>query len=283
MTSAPAPVAAAREATAVPIGVAPNGARRGRADHAALPLDAAALARDALACAQAGASWFHVHVRDAGGAHSLDPALYRDAFAAIRAAVGDALLLQMTTEAVGRYRPAQQIAAVRAVRPPAVSIAVRELLADAADYAQACALLRELAADGCAVQFIAYAESDLERLRGWLADAGAALAVEVLLVLGSYAEGRDGRAQELPELLQRLDPAWGWSVCAFGPAEAACLVTAAALGGGVRVGFENNLWLPDGRVAADNAELVRHLVDTLARVGLRPASAAQTRARFLRG
>ncbi len=267
----------------VPIGVAPNGARRGRADHAALPLDAAALARDAQACAAAGASWFHVHVRDAAAVHSLDPALYRDAFAAIRAAVGDALLLQMTTEAAGRYTPPQQIAAVRALRPQAVSIAVRELLADAGVYTQACALLRELAADGCAVQFIAYNASDLTRLRGWLADAGAALAVEVLLVLGAYAERRDGRAQELPALLPQLDADWGWSVCAFGPGEAACLVAAAALGGGVRVGFENNLWLPDGRVAADNAELVRHLVGVLAGVGVRPASAEQTRARFLRG
>ena len=283
MTSATDPAHRGTDLPAVPIGVAPNGARRGRADHVALPLDAAALARDALACAQLGASWFHVHVRDAAGAHSLDPALYRVAFAAIRAEVGDALLLQMTTEAAGRYRPAQQIAAVRALRPPAVSIAVRELLADAGDYAQACALLRELATDGCAVQFIAYAAADLERLRGWLADSGAELAVEVLLVLGAYAGPRDGRPQELPGLLRQLDPDWGWSVCAFGPAEAACLLAAAALGGGVRVGFENNLWLPDGRVAADNAELLRHLVDVLAGVGLRPASAAQTRARFLRG
>ncbi|OIQ84232.1 3-keto-5-aminohexanoate cleavage enzyme [mine drainage metagenome] len=133
------------------------------------------------------------------------------------------------------------------------------------------------------MQFIAYATADLDRLRGWLADSGAALAVEVLLVLGAYAGPRDGRPQELPGLLQRLDPDWGWSVCAFGPAEAACLVVAAALGGGVRVGFENNLWLPDGRVATDNAELVRHLVDALACVGLRPASAEQTCARFLRG
>lgn len=278
---APAPGHAAQFAP-VPIGVAPNGARRGRADHPALPLDAAALARDAAACAAAGASWFHVHVREPDGRHSLDPALYRDAFAAIRAQVGDALLLQMTTEAAGRYQPAQQIAAVRALRPRAVSIAVRELLASADDYAEACALLRELAAEHCAVQFIAYARGDVERLRHWLAEAAAALPVEVLLVLGAYVQARDGQPAELLPLLGALESDWGWSVCAFGPGETACLVTAAALGGGVRVGFENNLWLPDGRQAADNAELVGHLVDALARLGLRPATAAQTRARFAR-
>ena len=37
-----------------------------------------------------------------------------------------------------------------------------------------------------------------------------------------------------------------WSVCAFGRREAACVTAAALLGGHVRVGFENNLTLPNG-------------------------------------
>jgi hypothetical protein len=41
-------------------------------------------------------------------------------------------------------------------------------------------------------------------------------------------------------------------VCSFGPREAACGIGAALLGGDVRVGFENNLALPDGSLAPDN-------------------------------
>jgi uncharacterized protein (DUF849 family) len=271
------------EAVPVPIGVAPNGARRTHADHPELPLTAAELARVAESCAAAGASWLHVHVRDSSGAHSLDAGLYRAAFDAIRAAAGDLLLLQMTTEAVGRYKPSEQMAAVRAVQPEAVSIAVRELWSDPALDAAASDFVAELAARGVAIQFIAYSPGDIERLREIVAALGARAPTcpEVLLVLGSYATQRAARAAELLPLVRALPPQWRWSACAFGRAEAACLTIAAALGGGVRIGFENNLWLPDGHLAANNADLVVRLVQGLAAFGLRPATVQETRQRFL--
>ena len=39
---------------------------------------------------------------------------------------------------------------------------------------------------------------------------------------------------------------WPWSLCAFGATELRCMGAAIALGGHVRVGFENNLFNPDG-------------------------------------
>ena len=42
------------------------------------------------------------------------------------------MVIQVTTEAVGRYSPAEQMATVRALRPEAVSLALRELVPDAA-------------------------------------------------------------------------------------------------------------------------------------------------------
>jgi len=46
--------------------------------------------------------------------------------------VDDRLVLQITSESVGRYSPAEQMAVVQAVRPEAVSLALRELAPDAA-------------------------------------------------------------------------------------------------------------------------------------------------------
>ncbi|BBM05439.1 hypothetical protein HAALTHF_16120n [Vreelandella aquamarina] len=63
------------------------------------------LARDAQECLAAGASAMHVHVREAGGRHLLDAGAYRDAISAIKETVGDQLLLQVTSEAGGRYSP----------------------------------------------------------------------------------------------------------------------------------------------------------------------------------
>lgn len=265
----------------VPLGVAPNGARRTPADHAGVPITPAALAECAAQCVQAGATWFHVHVRDEQGRHSLDPARYADAFSAIRERVGDALVLQMTTEAVGRYAPVEQMAAVRRVRPEAVSLAVRELFADDATLDEALAFGHETAAQGTAIQFIVYDLDDLNRLVALHERPGGFQGCpEVLMVLGSYAARRAGHPRELLPLVARLPPGWRWSACAFGASELACLAASAALGGGVRVGFENNVWLPDGRPAPDNAALVSRLAGMLDAMGVPLASAAATRARF---
>jgi uncharacterized protein (DUF849 family) len=104
--------------------VAPNGARRTKADHVKVPITPAEIARDAASCAEAGASVLHVHVRAADGRHSLNPDLYRAAIEAVRAALGERLVIQITTEAVGRYTPAEQMRVVRELRPEAVSLAL---------------------------------------------------------------------------------------------------------------------------------------------------------------
>ncbi|UZG45291.1 3-keto-5-aminohexanoate cleavage protein [Caldimonas thermodepolymerans] len=274
---------ATRVIAPVPIGVAPNGARRTQRDHPALPMTAAELAECAAACEAAGASWFHVHVRDDAGAHTLDAARYREAFAAIRERVGPGMVLQMTTEAVGRYSPQEQIAAVEAVQPEAVSVAVRELLADDALLPRACAFLEAQREAGTAVQFIVYDPADLQRLVALHGPQGRLHgAPEVLFVLGSYAQRRAGDPRELLAMLAVLPPGWGWSVCAFGPTEFACLTAAAALGGGVRIGFENNVHLPDGSPATDNAMQVSRMAQTLDALGIPRASWRQARERFFR-
>jgi uncharacterized protein (DUF849 family) len=82
--------------------VAPNGARKTKADHPALPIGPAELAATAAACRDAGAAAIHLHVRDEAGGHSLDAGRYREATAEVRAAIGEAMIVQITTEAVGR-------------------------------------------------------------------------------------------------------------------------------------------------------------------------------------
>jgi len=101
----------------IAIAVAPNGARKTHADHPALPITPDELAACARQCVDAGAAMLHLHVRRPDGTHSLEPDDYRPAVAAVQQAVGDALVLQITTEAVGIYTPAQQMASVRALQP----------------------------------------------------------------------------------------------------------------------------------------------------------------------
>jgi uncharacterized protein (DUF849 family) len=260
-TSSPAPVV---------IAVAPTGARRSKADHPALPVAPAEVARDAAACAAAGAQVIHVHVRDPDGGHTLDADAYRATTAAIRDAVGDALIVQITTEAVGRFSPAEQMATVRALRPEAVSIAVRELIPGEAEEADAAAFLAWAAGASIGVQYIVYDAADIARLadlarRGVIPDP----APHALFVLGRYVTGQRGAPADLEPLLEPWPAGWPWTVCAFGPDEAACLTRAVTLGGHVRVGLENNLLRPDGSLAASNAAQVAHMRAVVA-AGPRP-------------
>ncbi|KAA0012864.1 3-keto-5-aminohexanoate cleavage protein [Billgrantia pellis] len=237
--------------------VAPNGARRGYDDHSAIPLTPGELARDARACLTAGAAMMHLHVREPDGRHLLDVGAYREALAAIREAVGDAMVLQVTSEAGGRYRPFAQRRVIAELQPDAVSLAVRELFAEPAEAEASGALCRELAEAGTSIQYIVYSPEELVafhslRERGIVPGGPAWL----LFVLGRYETPPVADPSRLPAFLERLTVDDRWAVCAFGPTEAECMGLAARHGGHARVGFENNLWRPDGVRAADNAELV---------------------------
>lgn len=263
------------------IAVAPNGARRTKTDHPRIPLTVAEIGRDAARCVEAGAAMIHAHVRAADGTHILDAELYRDVTNAIRAEAGPAPIIQITTEAVGLYTPDQQMAVADAVAPEAFSIALRELIPDASRETAAAAFLARHARSGCLVQHILYDAVDVQRFVGLVGKGVIPTAcASVLFVLGRYTAGQQSAPADLLPFLDAWSLPLPWAVCAFGLRETACVVTAAALGGHVRVGFENNLHLPDGTVAEDNAALVRQVAAGAAALGLRPATPDEARAMF---
>lgn len=256
----------------VVVTVAPNGARRTRDDHPALPVTAAQSAETAKACLAAGAAMIHLHARDAAGRHTLDPDACRTAIDAVKRATAGRMLVQMTSEAAGLYGRDEQMAAVRAVMPDAVSLAVREILPDAAGETDGGAFVAELHRHGVRCQFILYDPAEVVRFaslrRRGVLPCGR---TDVLFVLGSYA-GVPAVPADLDPFLSMLDaeePSGDvrWAVCAFGPNEHACAVAAMERGGHVRVGFENNLVLADGRVAPDNAALVAQATAAAKRLG----------------
>lgn len=263
------------------LAVAPNGARKTKSDHPALPVLPGELAREASAALEAGAAMIHLHVRDGEGRHTLDVDAYRAATAAIRAEIGDRIIVQATSEAVGLYDRHQQMAMVRELRPEAVSLAIREIVPDESSERDAADFFAFLVRERIQPQFILYSPEDLARLETLRRRGIVPVARPfVLFVLGRYTAGQRSEPADLLAFLAPYPAGLHWAVCAFGPRENACALTAAALGGHARVGFENNLFLADGRVAADNAELVRQVAAGARLIGRPLASADQARALF---
>jgi uncharacterized protein (DUF849 family) len=243
---------------------APNGARRGKDDHQSLPITPAELADCAENIADAGASIIHLHVRDEQGGHSLDPDRYRAASCAIRDRVGDHLIIQVTTEACGLYSAGQQMAMVRELKPEAVSLALKELCPDDAAEPAAAEFFTWLKTEDVMPQYILFSPDEVIRFselrnRGVIPDDWPF----VLLVLGRYTDSLT------------------WMVCCFGQTENIAVAEAAKLNGHARVGFENNLMLPDGTTAPDNAALVTLAVKSGSNAGRRVASVDDVRQMLL--
>ena len=147
----------------VMIACAPNGARRTPQDHRALPVLPHELAIAAAPLPDAGVSMLHLHVRNARGKHTLSPKMYREAIAAIKKEVGDRLVIQITTESVGRYAPSEQMAVVRQLRPEAVSLSLADLCPDKSAEAKASKFFAWLRPNGIWPQYILYSRDELQK------------------------------------------------------------------------------------------------------------------------
>lgn len=252
--------------------VAPNGGRWTRHDHPALPVTIPEIVEVAAECFAAGADGIHAHVRDADANHVLDAGLYRELIAELEAQVPE-MAVQITTEARGKYSPAEQRDVVRAVLPKSVSVGLVEMTPD--DSTETIAEARRFyfwaEAAGIALQHILYSPDELARFFRFRA-AGTLPAgpARLLFVLGRYAADLESDPAALDPFLDLLEErsAGGrgeldWAICAFGRNETRALVRAARHGGKSRVGFENSFYNADGSRAASNAERVRDVIAAL--------------------
>jgi uncharacterized protein (DUF849 family) len=69
-----------------------------------------------------------------------------------------------------------------------------------------------------------------------------------------------------------------WGVIGIGRDQWMLVAAALTLGGSIRVGLEDNLYLPDGRMASSNGELIAKARQMVHDVGRRPATVAEARA-----
>ena len=244
--------------------VAPNGARKTKLDHPNLPITASEIAYTAAECYESGASMLHMHIRDDHGFHSLDADEYKRTIKKVRQAVGPDMIIQITTEAVGKYSCDQQIDVVRKVRPEAVSIALRELCPSYSEEAKAGDFFHWMAKESISPQYILYNPEDVRRF-DYLRQIGVIPGdhIAVLFVLGAYDPHIAANPADIRPMKDALTTDAVWSVCAFGRRELECVVSAAKLGGHGRVGFENNLYKDTGEKLFSNSSSVRLLKESL--------------------
>ncbi|MFK4103731.1 3-keto-5-aminohexanoate cleavage protein [Streptomyces sp. NPDC019531] len=217
---------------------------RGAADGAAVPLTPSAMAESAAEAVAAGATDIHVHPKTPCGQDSLSPRVVAATLEAIRARVS--VPVGVTTGAWAEPHPAARSARIRGwtVLPDHASVNWHEPGAE-----EVAAALLDL---GVGVEAGIWSGTD----------AAARFAVSPLgpKVLRVLAEVTDTDAPEASahSLLAELGPAHGRPVLLHGEDGGAwpVLRLAGRLGLATRVGLEDTLFLPDGRRAVSNAQLV---------------------------
>ena len=224
-----------------------NGGRE-PAEHPAIPLTPAELATDAAAAHEAGAFAVHVHPRDAGAEQTLDRRACDAAVAAIHRAVPGLAVGLSTAQAIDRD-PFSRAAAIAAWREPPdfVSVNVSE-----PGWA---GIVRAALHAGIGIEAGLSSADDAREL---LDSPFAHRVVRALVEVEGGVEEAGEVAALIPSGIPQLWHGYGeltWEIIQAG----------ARAGHDVRIGLEDVLVLPDGRIAEGNAQLVAGAVEIVRR------------------
>ncbi len=245
-----------------------------------LPITPEALARDAAECAEAGASIYHLHVRDASGTPTMDVGRFADAQAAIKQASD--LIVQFTTGgALGdsdelRMAPLDLEPEMATLTTGTVNFGDGVFLNPAPLVERLYVKMRskgvlpefeifDAAMIGNAVAL--YDEHDSDHHQHF--DL-------VLGVPGALAHG-PGVLEFLTDLLPQGAT---WSATGIGRSHLPVTDETLALGGHVRTGFEDVRYVEPGRLAGSNAELIARVADRARAAGRALATPSDARRRF---
>lgn len=233
-----------------------TGAEVTRAQQPALPVTPDEIACAAEECAAAGASIVHVHARLPDGTPTQDKAVYAEIIDKIRARC-DVIVQLSTGGAVGmtaaeRLAPVELGPEMATLSMGSVNFGNDVFLNHPADMAAFLAAMKEFRVKP---EFEIFDAGMLHSLQRWLKKGVVAEPVHVDFVLG-VPGAMAGTPESLMFLRSQLPPQATWTVAGIGAAQLPLAAMAIALGGHVRVGFEDNVWYRKGELAISNAQLV---------------------------
>jgi uncharacterized protein (DUF849 family) len=270
----------------VVINVALTGMVPRRRDFPAVPEQPIDIASDARACIAAGASTVHIHARGVDGEPAVDPSIYADIIGRLRAVSSDIVICVSTSGRV--HRRFEERGAVLdlpgALRPDMASLTLGslnfprqasvndpEMIRSLAGKMQACGIVPELEVFDAGMLDYAH----------YLIDRGVLVPPFVFnLLLGSLGT-LAATAENLAMLVRRLPPGAHWQVAGIGRAQWPMNALGVTMGGHVRTGLEDNLYMDAARQdPASNARLVARVAALAAALG-RPVATVSDARRML--
>ena len=274
-----------------------SGAIANRAQCPAIPYTPAEYASEARRIVDEGGVMIHIHARTPDGTPSYEVEDFQAITDAIRAEVGDGVIINYSTGTIG-VPVAKRVAYLRACRPEVAALNMGSM-----NYAK---YSRSRKAFVFSMIFPNPFEEIIELLEAMnelgikpeheCFDIGHVGSLAPLIDMGvlkpplhvdcvmGVTGGIPPTARNLAAMVENIpaaeagSPPSHWGVIGISRDQWMLVAAALTLGGSIRVGLEDNLYLPDGEMARSNGELIARAREMTEAVGRRPATVQEARA-----
>jgi uncharacterized protein (DUF849 family) len=272
-----------------------------------LPVTPAEIARGAIGAAQAGAAIVHLHARNPkDGSPSQDPALFHEFLPQI--AVAADVVINLTTGGAATMTTEERLQPALQLKPEVASLNMGSMnfglyemlgrykefkhdwekpyLAGSDDrifkntFKDIAYILQSCSENGTRFEIECYDIGHLYTAAHFV-DRGLIKPPMLIQSVFGIRGGIGAHPEDVIHMKRTADRLFGdayyWSVLGAGRNQMAVAAQAAVMGGNVRVGLEDSLWLGRGQLAKSNAEQVAKAKRMLEELGLSVATANDAR------
>ncbi|HEV7981912.1 MAG TPA: 3-keto-5-aminohexanoate cleavage protein [Xanthobacteraceae bacterium] len=281
----------------VMISCAVTGSADTPAKNPAVPVTPSQIAQSAIDAGKAGAAIVHIHVRDPQTARpSMDKALYREVVERIRASGSD-VLINLTTGPGARFTPgaedpfkpgpatnmklpAQRVEHIMELRPDICSLDMGSMnmgsyvFVNPPNYLEAMAVAIR---DAGVIPELEVFEAGHLLLARRMIEAGHIKPPGMFQICLGIAWGQPATPEAMHYMRGMLPPASPWFAFGISLHQFPMVAQAVLLGGHVRVGLEDNIYLGKGQLAPSNAALVEKAAGIIEILGDYVATPAEAR------
>ena len=268
-----------------------SGAIANREQCPAIPYTPAEYAAEARRIVDEGGVMIHIHARKPDGTPSYEIEDFKAITEAIRSEVGDAVIINYSTGTIG-VPVEKRVAYLRACRPEVAALNMGSM-----NYAKYSRSRKDFVFK---MVFANPFEEIIELLEAMnelhikpeheCFDVGHVGSLEPLIDMGvlrtplhvdcvmGVTGGIPPTARNLAVMVQNVPAGSHWGVIGISRDQWMLVAAALTLGGSIRVGLEDNLYLPNGEMARSNGELVARARRMTEDTGRRAATVGEARA-----
>ena len=272
----------------VVISAALTGALTTREQCEAIPYTPEEVAEEAAAAREAGAAVAHIHARTDEGDPTFSTETYREIHEAVRDRTD--IIINFSTGAVDE--PVEtRTDYIREVSPEVAALNMGSMnYAKYSDrredfvfdqvfdnsFSEIQAFLSAMNDAGVKPELECFDTGHIGNIRPLLKQGGLTHPIQFSLIMGVLG-GIPATVENLAHQVRQLPDDATWQVIGVGRDQWPLVGAALSMGGNVRVGLEDNFYLPEGEMAESNADLVARAARMARDVGREPATPAEAR------